>query len=405
MDECDGALRTELENGSNGGADAQPATNAVMPQDQAGALARYKKMYDRSSALARIGVWECDLATEALTWTEGVYDLFDLPRGSPIDRGTALQYYAETSRQEMERLRARTIRDGGSFSVDIRVKTAKGNVRWIRLTGDVERENGRSVRIFGTKQDITAEKSAQEKVRALQAELIHVSRRSAMGAMAATLAHELNQPLAAIGNFAAGTRIALQQPHPDREVLQSGLEAIANIAARAGTIVRTLREMNDGSAVRRQTLDPNPIIVEAAALALPAGGDHRVKPRFALAEGLLVSVDPIQIQQVIIILIKNAYEAVLDKARREIFVSSLVTGGGVEIRVEDSGDGIDPGLMDSLFDSTISDKPDGMGAGLSISRTIVEAHGGKLSAFNRDSGGAAFRVTLPAVADPARPAT
>ncbi|MBV9883060.1 MAG: hypothetical protein JO276_08635, partial [Sphingomonadaceae bacterium] len=110
------------------------------PRAQDAALAHYKKMYDRSSALARIGVWECDLATEELTWTDGVYDLFDLPRGSPLRRAEILDCYDPESRREMERLRARTIRDGGSFSLDIFIRTAKGNEKWLRLTGDVERE-------------------------------------------------------------------------------------------------------------------------------------------------------------------------------------------------------------------------------------------------------------------------
>src|SRR5690349_6396957 len=103
------------------------------PEGQAASIAHYKKMYDRSSALARIGVWECDLATEALTWTDGVYDLFELPRGSPVERAQILPLYDDESRREMERLRARAISEGGSFSLDIHVTTAKGNPRWIRL--------------------------------------------------------------------------------------------------------------------------------------------------------------------------------------------------------------------------------------------------------------------------------
>src|SRR3954469_19873407 len=168
------------------------------PEAPAASVAHYKKMYDRSSALARIGVWECDLATEQLTWTDGVYDLFELPRGSPLERARIVDFYDDESRREMERLRARAIAEGGSFSLDILIRTARGNERWLRLTADVEQERGHSVRIFGTKQDVTAERRAQEEVRALQAELIHLARRSAMGTMAATLAHELNQPLAAI---------------------------------------------------------------------------------------------------------------------------------------------------------------------------------------------------------------
>jgi two-component system sensor kinase FixL len=361
-------------------------------------LAHYKKMYDRSSALARIGVWECDLATEALTWTDGVYDLFELPRGAPLERAHILDFYDQESRREMERLRARAIDAGGSFSLDIHIRTAKGNARWLRLTADVEREEGRSVRIFGTKQDITAEKLAEEKVRALQAELIHLSRRSAMGTMAAMLAHELNQPLAAIGNFAAGTRRALHNEEPDRDFLATGLDAIERNAERAGSIIRSLREMSSGGAAKRQSLDPKPLIVEAAALAMLGAGD-RVTLRLDLADGLLVAVDPIQLQQVLVNLIRNAVEALMTAARREIAVSARASGVDVTIEVTDSGPGIPREMLGSLFEAFASSKPDGMGIGLSISRTIVEAHGGSLSGGNGETGGASFRVVLPAAAE------
>ncbi len=388
MDRNEGTLRRrEREPGEAAGRD-QPL------REQAASTAHYKKMYDRSSALARIGVWECDLATDTLTWTDGIYDLFEMPRGMPLERATIVQCYDEESRREMEKLRARTIRDGGSFSVDIHIRTAKGNEKWLRLTGDVERENGRSVRIFGTKQDITAERLADEKVRSLQAELIHLSRRSAMGAMAATLAHELNQPLAAIGNFAAGTRRALWKSEPSREFLDIGLEAIEKSAFRAGDIIRSLRDMNNGSALRRQLLDPNPLIFEAASLAM-AGSGEQIVPRFDLAGDILVSADPIQIQQVFINLIRNAFEAVRDMPRREITISTRAAEGFVELRVDDSGPGIAPGMLDTLFEAFVSSRPDGMGVGLSISRTIVEAHEGRLSAANLESGGASFLVALP----------
>ena len=367
------------------------------PETQAASVAHYKKMYDRSSALARIGVWECDLATEQLTWTDGVYDLFELPRGSPIERARIVEFYDEESRREMERLRAQAIAEGGSFSLDILIRTARGNARWLRLTADVEQEQGRSVRIFGTKQDITAERRAQDEVRALQAELIHLARRSAMGTMAATLAHELNQPLAAIGNFAAGTRRALQAAAPSREFLEDGLVAIETNAHRASNIIRSLKEMNSGGKARRQRLDPKPLIVETTALAM-LGAEAEVALRLDLADGLLVAADPVQLQQVLINLIRNAVEAVAGMARREVLVAMRGAAGLVELRVEDSGPGIAPEMMDSLFEAFTSSKPDGMGVGLSISRTIVEAHGGTLSAANGETSGACFRVILPAAA-------
>jgi two-component system sensor kinase FixL len=366
-------------------------------EDRAAAIARYKKMYDRSSALARIGVWECDLATEALTWTDGVYDLFELPRGAPLERAEIVALYDEESRREMERLRVRTIRDGGSFSLDILIRTAKGKERWLRLNADVEQVDGRPVRIFGTKQDITVEKLAQLEVRALQSELIHLARKSAMGTMAATLAHELNQPLAAIGNFAAGTRRALQPAEPDRSLLESGLAAIERNAARASNIIRSLKEMNSGGAGKRMLLDPKPLVVEAAALAM-LGVEAEVDLRLDLADDLLVAADPIQIQQVVINLIRNAVEAVIPATRREVLVSLRAAGSALELRVADSGPGIRPEMMGSLFEAFASSKPGGMGVGLSISRTIVEAHEGSLSATNRRGGGACFLVVLPLAA-------
>ena len=209
-------MRTDSEKDEDdrSGVTDESVPRARLVREQAASIAHYKKMYDRASALARIGVWECDLASGALTWTDGVYDLFELPRGAPLDRARIVALYDEESRREMERLRAAAITEGSGFSLDIRIRTARGNERWLRLTADIEQENKRAVRIFGTKQDITQAKAAQAEVRALQAELIQVSRRSAMGVMAATLAHELNQPLTAISNYAAGLRRALERAAP-----------------------------------------------------------------------------------------------------------------------------------------------------------------------------------------------
>ncbi|HEV7659093.1 MAG TPA: ATP-binding protein [Allosphingosinicella sp.] len=152
--------------------------------------------------------------------------------------------------------------------------------------------------------------------------------------------------------------------------------------------------MTSGSAVKRQMLNPNPLIHEAASLAM-LGIDMAVAARFDLAEDILVTVDPIQIQQVLINLIKNAFEAMRDSARREVAISTYVVEGEARIRVDDSGHGIAPELRDSIFESFVSSKPDGMGVGLSVSRTIVEAHGGSISAWNRETGGASFCVALP----------
>jgi diguanylate cyclase (GGDEF)-like protein len=131
------------------------------------AMERYRKMYERTSALGHIGVWECDLATEELTWTNGVYDIFELPRGAPVTREVVLGLYDRESRLRMERVRRRAIEACASGSLDIRIRTMTGQRRWVRLTIDVEAENGRAVRIFGLKQDITQERDLLERLRRL----------------------------------------------------------------------------------------------------------------------------------------------------------------------------------------------------------------------------------------------
>ncbi len=131
------------------------------------AIDRYRKMYERTSAVGHIGVWECDLATEQLTWTNGVYDIFELPRGAPVTRDLVLGLYDRESRLRMERMRRRAIEACASCSLDIRIRTTSGLRRWVRLTIDVEVENGRAVRIFGLKQDITQEKTLLERLRRL----------------------------------------------------------------------------------------------------------------------------------------------------------------------------------------------------------------------------------------------
>lgn len=146
---------------------AQLAAQASLIREQAASLAHSQKIFDRSSAVARIGVWECDLADEALKWTDVVYDIFDLPRGSAIDRKQTLQCYTERSVADLHARRSKAIEERTGFELDAEIVTAKGNRRWIRITATVESEDGAAVRIFGMKQDITEEKIMADQMRYL----------------------------------------------------------------------------------------------------------------------------------------------------------------------------------------------------------------------------------------------
>lgn len=353
--------------------------------------AHYKKMYDRVSTLARIGVWECDLATGELAWTDMVYDIFGVRRGLTIDREMTLQLYEPNSRCEMERLRSEAIANGTGFTLDIQIKPKANGARWVRLTAQVEQEAGKSVRIFGTKQDVTSEIEARDKLHSLQTELIHLSRGSAMGAMASTIAHELNQPLAAVSAYlSAARRIAPRETAGSDldECIEGALEA----AHRAGHIIRSVRAMSAKGDGKKTEVELGPVLKEATALAT-AGIEHLTVSR-DVSSGLTVYADRIQIQQVVINLIRNACEAAAGNACH-IGIEARSTGSYVQVCVSDDGPGIPADIMTQIFEAFVSTKAEGLGVGLSVSQTIVEAHGGRMTATNLPDGGASVCFTLP----------
>ncbi len=354
-----------------------------------------KKMYDRVSVLGKIGVWECDLASEELTWTDAVYDLFDLPRQSRLDRSATLDCYEPNCRRELVRLRAEAIDTCSSFTVDVALRGRPGKLRWIRIAGDVEQEGGRAVRIFGTKQDITQEKIAQQTIEALQTELIHASRISAIEAVRSTLAHELNQPLAGLALYVSAMRNMLDKGHVDTAGSEV-LDGIESCALKAGQIMRDIQNMPAIEQAKMAVFNLDAAIREASAIALK-GSDHTINLVYSGSRGLQAIGDSVQIQQVVINLIRNACEALSGFERRDITISAQknVLDGFAEISVRDSGPGIAAEVAETLFDSFVSTKPGSTGIGLSISRTIVEAHSGKLTAENCTDGGAAFRFSIP----------
>ncbi|MCL6252256.1 ATP-binding protein [Altererythrobacter sp. KTW20L] len=355
-------------------------------------------MYDRISKLGKIGVWECDLLTERLTWTPAVYEMFDLPVGSVIDRAATLACYEPNSRREMERRRAQAIATCSSFNVDVAIRTQCKNLRWIRITGDVQQESSRATKIFGTKQDITREKEAQLQLQALQSQHIHLSRVSAIEATGSTLAHELNQPLAAIALYVAALRNLSGAKGSEREQIASEqeeiLDGIERCTLKSGNIIRAIRRLTAKSNITAFHFALNDQIVEACRIAL-AGSPEGIRVRYVLQEGLQGFGDPVQIQQVVINLISNACIATAGMEFREITVTSAEVDGQAEVAVCDTGSGISAEVMASLFEPFVSSRPDGTGIGLSICRTIVEAHSGKLVAENNRNRGATFRFRIP----------
>jgi PAS domain S-box-containing protein len=246
----------------------------------------------------------------------------------------------------------------------------------------------------------TAELSAsEERAREHQAQLAHVLRVSTMGEMAAALAHELNQPLGAIVNYANGIGVRLRQ---DSVALDDLREAVTHIAAeglRAGEIIRRARDFVRQSVANREQADVNRLVRDAAQLIGPDARRIDIPVHLALDGDLpLVEMDRIQVEQVILNLLRNALDAMseADGGHHELVVqTSVVTAGTVEVRVRDTGVGISPVTKERIFDPFFTTKTGGLGMGLSISRSIIEAHGGRLWAAGNPDRGMTFGFTLP----------
>jgi two-component system sensor kinase FixL len=275
-------------------------------------------------------------------------------------------------------------RDGSTFPMELAVGEMKSADRRY-FTGFVR--------------DLTERQETERRLQDLQSELVHVSRLTAMGEMASALAHELNQPLSAAANYLKGCRRLLESDTPDLPRLRDAMEKAADQTLRAGQIIRRLRDF-----VARGESEPRienlpKIIEEAGVLALIGAAERGVRVRNRIDSGVdLVLADKVQIQQVLVNLMRNAIEAMQHSDRRELTVSAAPTGDSmVEVAISDTGPGINPDVVERLFEPFFTTKPQGMGVGLSISRTIVEAHGGRIWVESGDKAGAIFRFTLRAV--------
>ncbi len=248
--------------------------------------------------------------------------------------------------------------------------------------------------------DLTERQRTEARLQELQTELVHISRLTAMGEMASALAHELNQPLSAIANYLKGAkRILESRADDDSTTVRGAMDKAAEQALRAGQIIRRLRDFVARGESERRVESINKLIEEASALALVGAKEHGVRVRLQVDQAQdMILADKVQIQQVLLNLFRNAIEAVTQCERRELIVSTKPSGSGmIEVSVADTGPGISPDVAPQLFQPFITTKDQGMGVGLSISRTIIEAHGGQIWTEPNPGGGAIFRFTLRAL--------
>jgi len=275
-------------------------------------------------------------------------------------------------------------RDGNTFPIELAVGEA-----WV---------DGR--RIFtGFIRDLTESQQAELRLQDLQSELAHVGRLSEMGTLASSLAHELNQPLTAIAGFCEGAAELLAR-NPEGEDLEMAREAVrdaASQAVRAGEIVRRMRDFMSRGETERRVESLQRLVTEANALALVGSREHGIDVQVRLdprADRILA--DRVQIQQVLFNLIRNAIDSMIEGPDRSLTISSSAGPGDfVTVSIEDTGSGIAESIAPQLFQPFVTSKESGMGIGLSICRTIIEAHGGRIWSEPGTGRGTIFSFTLP----------
>lgn len=244
--------------------------------------------------------------------------------------------------------------------------------------------------------DLTERRSQERRMQELQSELVHVSRLTAMGEMASSLAHELNQPLSAITSYLRGAATLLKSEQIDRDRIRDALDRSSNQALRAGDIIKRLREFVAKGETQPTLENPATLLEEAAALALVGAREQGVRVSLRCDRDLPdIVVDKIQVQQVALNLIRNAVEAMETTSRRDLTIDAGRDGEFAFFSVADTGAGINPEIAQHLFQPFVTSKANGMGVGLSICRTIIEAHGGRITARANEGGGTVFEFTLP----------
>jgi two-component system sensor kinase FixL len=350
----------------------------------------------RLAALAtNDAIWDWDLGSGEITWNQAIEQLHGAPVQDHIDWWTA-QVHPDDRDNVVADIDAFILAGGEHWQGEYRFARADGSYAYILDRGFLVRNSeGQAVRMIGAMVDMSQRVEAQQRFHLLQAELIHVSRVSAMGTMASALAHELNQPLTAIANYVSGTRRILEARGGEAvdEVLPA-LAVAAKEVVSAGEMIRRLRRMVAHGRADVQSIELQPLVEDALSLAVPNRALAQVNIVTDLARSR-VEGDAVQIQQVLVNLIRNAVESMEKSRVRTLRISSADGPDRQRIRVSDTGDGLADEVAQGLFSAFRSTKPNGLGVGLTICRTIIEAHGGTIGVEETGPRGTTMFFELP----------
>jgi PAS domain S-box-containing protein len=368
-------------------------------------LRRSEAYLAEAQILSHTGSWAHDPVTgKILYWSAGCYRIwgFDPAHGLPDSQVAFRRIYPDDrDRVWEEAMEAR--RQKRDYATEFRIVLPDGTVKYVEgIIHHVISEEGELIELVGTNADVTDRRRARdehERLRQLESDLAHMNRLSIMGEQAATLAHEITQPIATARNNARAAVNFLDRQPPELDEVRDALGCIVSDADRAGEIIDRIRDHIRKAPTRKDRFDLNHAIDEVIALGRSAITKNGVSVQTRLPEGLLrVHGDRVQLQQVLLNLVLNAVEAMgsVEAGPRELVIGTEQTeGNGVLFTVCDSGPGIDPEHVERVFEAFYTTKSSGVGMGLAICRSIIEAHGGRLWAAANEPRGAVFQFTLP----------
>jgi PAS domain S-box-containing protein len=340
-------------------------------------------------------------ATTILYWSEETYRIFGFdPRDGLPSREAVWQRIHPDDRKRV-RAEVENAQNGkGSFSSEFRIVLPDGTVKYLEsIRHPVFSANGELVEVVATQIDVTERKRAEEAYHEVQLQLAHANRVATMGQLTASITHEVNQPITAAVTYALAARRFLDAEPPNFREVDDALSLIVKEGNRAGEVVGRIRALIKKAPARKDAVEINDAILEVIALTRAEAANNSVSVRTQLAEGLpRVQGDRVQLQQVLLNLIINAIEAMRDvgEDERELLISTCSEPDGVSVEVRDSGPGFVPAELDRVFEAFYTTKSSGLGLGLSICRSIIEAHNGRLWASPNAPRGAIFRFIAPA---------
>jgi len=378
---------------------------ALNRQTAEDAWRRSETYLTEAQRLSRTGSFSWKIATEEQVWSEEIFRIYEYDfvtkptldlvrrRSHPDDASMLEQAFEQAS--------------SGAQNIDIthRLLMPDGTVKHVKVLAHPAQDMENNVEYIGVLMDITAAKRAEEALQELQASLAHVTRVTALGELTASIAHEVNQPLAAIVTYGDAGLRWLNREVPQLDEVRSAVERMIDCAKLAGEVIARLRALSRKTTPEMVRLDINEVVNEVLSLIRREIANHQVTVRLDLAAPTYstslppIFGDRVQLQQVILNLLVNGIQAmavVRDRPRELLIRTQADNTGQVLVEIGDSGIGIDPEHAGQLFNAFFTTKADGMGMGLSICRSIIEAHGGRIWASHNDGPGTILQFTLPA---------